>query len=166
MKLIIAEKPELGRAIAKAISGTGKTEDSIIYKDDYAVVWAYGHLLTLKDPEDYDISYKTWSLDALPIYFENWGKKPNDDVSSKGKGGTSKKARLNQIGGLLKKCNCVIHAGDPGDEGQYLIDEILQWWACLPDEYERYNTCSFKPCFAGFEGQQNVRKHRLVCTRP
>ncbi|MCD8008825.1 MAG: DNA topoisomerase, partial [Clostridiales bacterium] len=144
MKLIIAEKPELGRAIAKAISGTGKTEDSIIYKGDYAVIWAYGHLLTLKDPEDYDVSYKTWSLDALPIYFENWGKKPNDDGSSKGKSGTSKKARLNQIGGLLKKCDCVIHAGDPDDEGQYLIDEILQWFKYKGPVY-RMNTNDTTP---------------------
>ncbi len=54
MTLIIAEKPELGRAIAAAIPGGGRTEQSVIYKGGYAVIWAYGHLLTLKEPEDYD----------------------------------------------------------------------------------------------------------------
>ena len=73
MKLIIAEKPELGRAIAEAIPGSARNEQSVIYKGDYAIVWAYGHLLTLKEPEDYDPAYKKWTLEALPIYFPDWG---------------------------------------------------------------------------------------------
>lgn len=123
MKLIIAEKPELGRAIADAIPGGGRTDQAVVYKGDYAVVWACGHLLTLKEPEDYDPKYKRWSLSQLPIYFPDWGQKPNNQ----GGGHTSKKERLKQIGTLLKSCECVIHAGDPDDEGQYLIDEILRW---------------------------------------
>ena len=123
MKLIIAEKPELGRAIAGAIPGSGRTEQGVVYKGEYAVVWAYGHLLTLRDPEDYDPRYKKWSLDALPIYFPDWGQKPNEQ----GGGHSSRRERLKQIGVLLKNCACVIHAGDPDDEGQYLIDEILRW---------------------------------------
>ena len=124
MTLIIAEKPELGRAIAAAIPGSGRTEQSVIYKGDYAVIWAYGHLLTLKEPEDYDAAYKRWSLKALPIFFLDWGQKPN----SQGGGKTASKSdRLRQIGELLTQCDSVIHAGDPDDEGQYLIDEILRW---------------------------------------
>jgi DNA topoisomerase-3 len=126
VKLIIAEKPELGRSIANAIPGAGKTENSCIYKGEYAIVWAYGHLLTLKDPEDYDPELKKWTLESLPIYYKDWQKKPNEQPMGAGKG-ISKEKRLSQIGELLKKCDCVIHAGDPDDEGQYLIDEILQW---------------------------------------
>ena len=124
MTLIIAEKPELGRAIAAAIPGSGRTEQSVIYKGDYAVIWAYGHLLTLKEPEDYDPAYKRWSLDVLPLYFPDWGQKPNRQGGGKT---ASKSDRLKQIGALLKSCDMVIHAGDPDDEGQYLIDEILRW---------------------------------------
>lgn len=124
MTLIIAEKPELGRAIAAAIPGSGRTEQSVIYKGDYAVIWAYGHLLTLKEPEDYDAAYKRWSLAALPIFFPDWGQKPNTQGGGKT---ASKSDRLRQIGELLKQCDSVIHAGDPDDEGQYLIDEILRW---------------------------------------
>ena len=123
MTLIIAEKPELGRAIAAAIPGSGRTEQSVIYKGEYAVIWAYGHLLTLKEPEDYDAAYKRWSLAALPIFFPDWGQKPNRQGGGKT---VSKSDRLRQIGELLKQCNGVIHAGDPDDEGQYLIDEILR----------------------------------------
>ena len=119
MKLIIAEKPMLARAISAAIPGSAVRCDGYETKGDYAIVAAFGHLLTLKEPEDYDPArYGKWSLDALPIYFENWGKKPGD----------GKADRLDLIGSLLKDAECVIHAGDPDDEGQYLIDEILQWF--------------------------------------
>ena len=124
MKLILAEKPELGRAVSEAIPGGGRTENAVIYKGDYAIAWAYGHLLTLKEPEDYDPALKKWRLESLPIYFPDWGQKP--DASHMGRGPT-KAQRLAQIGQLLKNCECVIHAGDPDDEGQYLIDEILRW---------------------------------------
>lgn len=143
LQLIIAEKPELGRSIADAIPGTGITENSCIYKGDYAVIWAYGHLLTLKDPEDYDPEMKKWSLDKLPIYYDDWQKKPNDQTTGNGKG-VSKAQRLKQIGELLKNCDCVIHAGDPDDEGQYLIDEILQWHHYVGKVY-RMNTNDTTP---------------------
>lgn len=120
MKLIIAEKPMLARAIAAAIDGSAVNKDGYTIKGDYVIVSAFGHLLTLKEPEDYDSNrYRKWTLEALPIYFENWGKKP----------GEGKAERLNLIGNLLKDAECVIHAGDPDDEGQYLIDEILQWFS-------------------------------------
>ena len=124
MKLILAEKPELGKDIAAALPGTGSTQQAVIYKGEYAVVWAYGHLLTLKEPEDYDPAYKSWSLDALPIYFPDWEQKPSPQTPGHG---ASKSDRLRQIGQLLKQAEAVIHAGDPDDEGQYLIDEILRW---------------------------------------
>ncbi|MBR4150745.1 MAG: DNA topoisomerase III, partial [Firmicutes bacterium] len=118
MKLIIAEKPMLARAIEAAIDGNTIKKDGYTVKGEYAIVSAFGHLLTLKDPEDYDPKYAKWRLDTLPIFFENWGKKP----------GEGKKERLDLIGRLLKDAECVIHAGDPDDEGQYLIDEILTWF--------------------------------------
>lgn len=119
MKLIIAEKPMLARAIAAAIDGPQTSREGAIIKGDYTIIAAFGHLLTLKEPEDYDAAkYGKWTLEALPIYFENWQKKP----------GEGKEERLSLIGRLLKEADCVIHAGDPDDEGQYLIDEILQWF--------------------------------------
>ena len=108
----------LARAIAAAIPGNAVNKDGYTEKGEYTIISAFGHLLTLKDPEDYDYKYKQWSMDTLPIYFENWGKKP----------GEGKTERLNLIGELLKSADCVIHAGDPDDEGQYLIDEILEWF--------------------------------------
>ena len=129
MKLIIAEKPMLARAIAAAIDGKAEQKNGYILKGDYTIVSAFGHLLTLKDPEDYDPRFARWELSALPIFFENWGKKP----------GEGKQERLDLIGALLKDAEYVIHAGDPDDEGQYLIDEILDWFG-YKGEVKRLST--------------------------
>ena len=118
--LVIAEKPMLRKAIAAALPGTRSGSDPVIIKngaDTYTVTNVYGHVLTMKEPEDYDPTYKKWSLDRLPIYFDNWGQKPNPSASDK----------VKELGTLLKNADCVIHAGDPDDEGQFLIDEVLRW---------------------------------------
>ena len=64
--LVIAEKPSVGRDIGRVLScspkGNGYMEGT-----KYVVTWALGHLVTLKDPEDYDKKYKEWKLEALPI---------------------------------------------------------------------------------------------------
>ena len=108
----------LARAIADAIDGSAVKREAYTEKGEYTIISAFGHLLTLKDPEDYDMKFKKWSLDTLPIYFDNWEKKP----------GEGKEERLSQIGALMKEAECVINAGDPDDEGQYLIDEIIHWF--------------------------------------
>ena len=131
MKLIIAEKPAVAKAISAVIPGAGRSGKGYIEKGDYNITWAMGHLLTLKDPEDYDPAYKKWSLDALPLYFPDWGMKPN--------GQDGRKEQLEIIGRLLKRADSVIHAGDPDDEGQYLIDEILRWYQYKGPVY-RINT--------------------------
>lgn len=119
MKLILAEKPELGKAIAAAITDKPVIQrDGSILCGEYTVISAFGHLFKLKQPEEYDISYKKWTREALPIFFENWQIVPDQ----------SKIGRVNVIGNLLKQVDVVIHAGDPDDEGQLLIDEILEYF--------------------------------------
>lgn len=128
MKLVIAEKPQLGKAIADALPGYGETKDGIIRKGEYVIIWAFGHLLTLKEPEDYDPKFEEWKIEDLPIYFNDWGMKVGKDDNLK-PGMVSKAKRIQQIGDLLKQADCVIHAGDVDEEGQLLIDEILRWFS-------------------------------------
>lgn len=116
--LVIAEKPSLGQAIADALPGEAVKKGGTIQKGNYTIVWAVGHLLTLKNPEDYDAKYKEWTLSHLPIYFSDW--------QMKVKKGSEE--RVAQIGGLLKTADVVIHAGDTDEEGQLLIDELLRWF--------------------------------------
>lgn len=131
MKLIIAEKPSLGRDIADALDGnvTERT-NRYIKKGDYTVTWVFGHMLTLKEPEDYDKKYKKWDSADLPIFFPDWGQKIGEDAPIEGKRFETKADRVALIGELLKECDSVIHAGDPDEEGQLLIDELLRWFDC------------------------------------
>lgn len=115
--LIIAEKPELGRAIANAIDGPNKEVRGVIEKKNVIITWAYGHLLRLCEPDEYDPKYKKWRREDLPICFDDWKLVPDGN----------KKDRVLQIIELMKQCDQIIHAGDPDDEGQFLIDEILQY---------------------------------------
>ncbi|MBR5252091.1 MAG: DNA topoisomerase III [Oscillospiraceae bacterium] len=119
MKLILAEKPELGKAIAAAICDKPVfNRDGSILCGEYIVISAFGHLFRLKQPEEYDMKYKKWTRETLPIFFENWQITPDP----------SKINRVNTIGNLLGQADEVIHAGDPDDEGQLLIDEILEYF--------------------------------------
>lgn len=126
MILVIAEKPSLGRDIADALPGARGAGDSrrYIVKGEYVITWVFGHMLTLKEPEDYDIKYKKWSIGSLPIYFKDWGLKIGQDSG----GFEPKSERVRLIGELLERSDSVIHAGDPDEEGQLLIDELLDWF--------------------------------------
>jgi len=122
MKLIIAEKPSLGRTIAGALGG-GRKGNGCIISDDWTVTWAFGHMYEQAMPDSYlaenvpttQKGTKVWRFEDLPIIPQRWILNPRDDA----------KQQLNIIAGLLKNATEVTHAGDPDREGQLLIDEIL-----------------------------------------
>ena len=117
MKLYIAEKPELAKAIAKGLGG-GSAKAGYIDCGEDRVTWCFGHLLELYDPEDYDPAHKRWQMDTLPIAMTPWQYKPRDKA----------KKQLKVIEGLLKQANEVVHAGDPDAEGQLLVEEVLGYF--------------------------------------
>ena len=78
MRLIIAEKPSLARAIADALPGSAKRGDGMISVGDTAVSWCLGHLLEQAAPDAYDPAYKQWRLDHLPIVPDSWKLMPRN----------------------------------------------------------------------------------------
>ncbi|HCW05317.1 MAG TPA: DNA topoisomerase III, partial [Clostridium sp.] len=64
--LVLAEKPSVGRDIARVLK-CSKKGNGYLEGDKYIVTWALGHLVTLANPEQYDDRYKTWKLEDLPI---------------------------------------------------------------------------------------------------
>jgi DNA topoisomerase-3 len=64
--LILAEKPSVGRDIARVLK-CNKKGNGFLEGDKYIVTWAFGHLVTLADPEEYNKKYKTWSMEDLPM---------------------------------------------------------------------------------------------------
>ncbi|UQY79986.1 DNA topoisomerase 3 [Candidatus Hepatincola sp. Av] len=117
MKLFIAEKPELARAIADAIDGKQVKQNGYIEVGNNTITWCFGHLLCLKNPDEYDEKYKKWQLEDLPFNIKKLQLKP-----IKGK-----EKQISIIKGLLKQAEVVINAGDPDEEGQLLVDELLEY---------------------------------------
>jgi DNA topoisomerase-3 len=116
MRLFIAEKPSLARAIADALPAPQRRgKDSIACGDGNIVAWCAGHILQTAPPEAYSPDYKTWRLGDLPITPKDW------------KLEVSTPALLKSIRTLLKSATRVVHAGDPDREGQLLVDEVLHF---------------------------------------
>lgn len=117
MKIFIAEKPDIGKAIANYLwKNDYKKQQGYFEKDGNVIVtWAYGHILRLATPQEYDEKYKFWK--NYPIIPKKWQIKPSANT----------KKQLDVILQLLKKADIVINAGDPDREGQLLIDEILDY---------------------------------------
>jgi len=80
MRLFIAEKPELGRAIAEAIGDGQKDGGCIRCGNGDVVTWCFGHLLTLTDPEDHDPSAKQWSMEKRGFIVEQSKKVISTDL--------------------------------------------------------------------------------------
>ncbi|MFP3256643.1 MAG: DNA topoisomerase 3 [Candidatus Nanopusillus acidilobi] len=116
MRLYIAEKPSMGRAIAEAIGIREKTKTHIVLTNGDVITWAFGHLYELAEPEAYNNVYQKWTLDSLPIIPETFKKVLKSNI----------KEQINAIKSLLKQADVVINAGDPDREGQLLVDEILE----------------------------------------
>lgn len=118
MKLYIAEKPSLGRAIADALPKPHRKQQGFIEAGNGDVVsWCIGHILEQAEPDAYDEKFKKWSLEHLPIIPESWQLKPK----------TQTRSQLTVLRKLVKQCTSIVHAGDPDREGQLLVDEVIDY---------------------------------------
>jgi DNA topoisomerase-3 len=116
LRLFIAEKPSLARAIADALPGPAtRARDHIRCGPSDVVAWCAGHILETAPPEAYGEAYKAWRLDVLPIVPREWRLEPKAPEL------------LSAIARLLKHADRVVHAGDPDREGQLLVDEVLSF---------------------------------------
>ena len=119
--LIIAEKPSVGRDIAKVLKCKSKG-DGYLYSDEYIISWAVGHLVSLADPQDYDPSLKKWSLGSLPIIPSSFQLKPIQ----------SSKKQLDVLKKLMgsKEVDSLICATDSGREGELIFRYIYDYAKC------------------------------------
>ncbi|WP_165398950.1 DNA topoisomerase III [Shewanella maritima] len=116
MRLYIAEKPSLGRAIADVLpKPLKKAEGFITAANGDCVSWCIGHLLEQAEPDAYDDKYKSWRIEDLPIVPEKWQLKPKPKTRS----------QLTVLRKLVKQANELVNAGDPDREGQLLVDEVI-----------------------------------------
>jgi DNA topoisomerase-3 len=118
MRLFIAEKPELARAIADGIGENQKKCDGYIQIGSDYITWCFGHLLQLKDPQEYNERYAKWNLEDLPLDIKN--------IQLKIIKGKEKQVEV--IRKLVLEATEIVNAGDPDEEGQLLVDELLDYF--------------------------------------
>ena len=114
MILCVAEKPSVGRDIARVL-GANTQHDGFMEGNGYCVTWTFGHLCALLDPHEYSEQWKGWNLSSLPMVPARFGIKVTDDK------GVQK--QFNTIKTLIAKADEVINCGDAGQEG-----ELIQRW--------------------------------------
>lgn len=114
MIVCIAEKPSVARDIARIIGATS-SRDGYMEGNGYQVTWTFGHLCTLKEPNDYTEQWKHWSLSSLPMIPPRFGIKliDNDGI----------KRQFAVIERLMQAADSIINCGDAGQEG-----ELIQRW--------------------------------------
>jgi len=123
MKVIIAEKPSVARDIAKVLKLETKKEGHIL-GPDYCVTWAFGHLIQLINPDDYDAKYKNWDLQSLPIIPTEFKKAINKDDGAR--------RQFETIKTLICADNTteIICATDAGREGELIFRYIYEEAQC------------------------------------
>ena len=114
MIVCIAEKPSVARDIAKVL-GASQAHEGYIEGNGYQVTWTFGHLCTLKEPQDYTDQWKAWALTRLPMIPQRFGIKLIADK------GVEKQFKI--IESLFQKADSIVNCGDAGQEG-----ELIQRW--------------------------------------
>ena len=147
MIVCIAEKPSVAKDIAKII-GANSAHDGYMEGNGYQVTWTFGHLCTLKEPEDYTALWKRWSLAALPMIPQRFGIKLIDDK------GIAK--QFSVIEKLMQNADGIINCGDAGQEGELIQRWVMQkanakcpvkrlWISSMTDEAIREGFGNLKP---------------------
>ncbi|EFN0763508.1 DNA topoisomerase 3 [Cronobacter sakazakii] len=118
-RLFIAEKPNLAQVIAQAL-GNPQYKDGYIVCGDDVVSYCVGHLLKIAPPEHYNPEYKRWSKDTLHMKL-----RPVQHLVIER---TAEQFEI--LAKLISQAEEIVHAGDPDEEGQLLVDEVLQYCCC------------------------------------
>lgn len=117
MRLYIAEKPSVGRALAACLPAPHKKGAGWIETGGGVVTWLFGHVLRQAEPEEYDPKLKRWRAEDLPILPDEWRLVVNESAAQ----------QFAVVKGLIERADEIVHGGDPDREGQLLVDEVLDY---------------------------------------
>lgn len=136
MKVCIAEKPSVAQTIANVLGATSKHQ-GYFEGNGFQVTWTYGHLCTLKAPDEYTPQWKKWDMNYLPMVPPRFGISLIDDDGIK--------RQFKIIETLYANAECIINCGDAGQEGELIQRWVMQkanvkcpvyrlWISSLTDE--------------------------------
>ncbi|HXB63688.1 MAG TPA: DNA topoisomerase 3 [Solirubrobacteraceae bacterium] len=117
--LVIAEKPSVGRDLARVLPGTFKKDEGWLEAEEYVVTWAVGHLVQLAEPDEYDSKYKRWRIEDLPIVPEQFKLVVRDERSRKQMGVVTRMLGRDDVGEVINAC-------DAGREGELIFAYIYE----------------------------------------
>lgn len=146
MIVCIAEKPSVAKDIARILGAT-TSHNGYMEGNGFQVTWTFGHLCTLKEPNDYTENWKHWSLSALPMIPPRFGIKLIDDDGIK--------RQFSVIELLMQAADCIVNCGDAGQEGELIQRWVMQkaqakcpvkrlWISSMTDEAIREGFNSLK----------------------
>lgn len=146
MIVCIAEKPSVAKDIARILGAT-TSHNGYMEGNGFQVTWTFGHLCTLKEPNDYTEHWKHWSLSALPMIPPRFGIKLIDDDGIK--------RQFSVIERLMQAADCIVNCGDAGQEGELIQRWVMQkaqakcpvkrlWISSMTDEAIREGFNSLK----------------------
>ena len=155
MIVCIAEKPSVAKDIARILGAT-TSHNGYMEGNGFQVTWTFGHLCTLKEPNDYTENWKHWSLSALPMIPPRFGIKLIDDDGIK--------RQFSVIERLMQAADCIVNCGDAGQEGELIQRWVMQkaqakcpvkrlWISSMTDEAirEGFNSlkdqCEYQPLY-------------------
>ncbi len=117
--LVIAEKPSVGRDLARVLPGTFKKEEGWLEAEEYIVTWAVGHLVQLAEPDEYDPKFKRWRIEDLPIVPEQFKLVVRDERSRKQMSVVTRQLSREDVGEVINAC-------DAGREGELIFAYIYE----------------------------------------
>ena len=136
MIVVLAEKPSVARDLANHLHANSR-RDGFFQGNGYQVTWALGHLVGLKEPGDYDISHKKWSIESLPIVPRVFELKQRGDAQAA--------KQLSVVRKLLRGADEIVCATDAGREGELIFRYIVSLAGCEAKPSRRLWLSSLTP---------------------
>src|ERR671916_3394027 len=117
--LVIAEKPSVGRDLARVLPGAFQKHEGYLEGPEHVITWAVGHLVQLAEPDEYDPKYKNWRMADLPIVPDRFKLEVRDERSRK---------QMTVITRLLQRKDVeeIVNACDAGREGELIFAWTLE----------------------------------------
>src|ERR687893_1637563 len=147
--LVIAEKPSVGRDLARVLPGAFQKHEGYLETDDHVMTWAVGHLVQLAEPDEYDAKFKKWRMADLPIVPDDFKLVVRDERSKK---------QMSVVTRQLKRADVdlVINAADAGREGELIFAYLYEkagakkpvqrlWLSSMTDGAMREAFASLRP---------------------
>src|SRR5215467_939694 len=116
--LVIAEKPSVGRDLARVLPGPFQRGEGVLEGPEHVITWAVGHLVQLAEPDEYDDKYKKWRMADLPIVPRHFKLVVRDERSQK---------QMAVVRDLLRRDDVdrVLNACDAGREGELIFKWVV-----------------------------------------